>query len=82
MQHTACAFQVVPGLVIAVQHADRKCRRHALCRAAKAAADNSGEFPQAVSLFLTYATYFFNAVKKKFFFVETKFIKISFWCSK
>ena len=68
---------MVPGLVIAVQHADRKCRRHALCRAAKAAADNSGEFPQAVALFLTYATYFFNLVNEKIF-VETKFIKIFF----
>ncbi|OQV19245.1 hypothetical protein BV898_06668 [Hypsibius exemplaris] len=70
---------VIPGLVITMEHADRKCRRQALCRAAKSAGGNSHDFPKSIGMFLSYAaaTYVDRVDKTK----KQEYIKIVECCS-
>ncbi|GAV03084.1 hypothetical protein RvY_13565 [Ramazzottius varieornatus] len=48
-------IQVVPQWILAIQHADESCRKSALCKASKIAADTESELPRDISLLLSNA---------------------------
>ena len=46
---------MIPLLVLAIQHADRSCKKSALCGATKIAADTEAELSRDISLLLSNA---------------------------